>query len=145
MMNWFKRYIVAGSFLLLLSFPNASAQETAEEMIQDYLDFATYEAGIIMPAQLTEDVFHDFVFIDTRDEEQFETETIPGAINIEWREILLNKDELPEGQKLVLFCNTGTLSAQAMLALRLVGNENALALQTGIKGWLADAPYKPVN
>ena len=128
---------------LLAAVPPSFAQVVAEEAIQEYLDFSTYEAGIIMPAQLTEDVFNDFLFVDTRDEEQFNNETIPGAINIEWREILLSKDELPEDKKIILFCNTGTLSAQAMFALRVIGYENALVLQTGFRGWLSDAAYKP--
>ncbi|WP_414646244.1 hypothetical protein [Bradyrhizobium sp. 2S1] len=34
----------------------------------------------------------------------------------------------------MLFCNTGSLSAQAAFALRVAGRENALVLQTGLDG-----------
>jgi 3-mercaptopyruvate sulfurtransferase SseA len=43
----------------------------------------------------------------------------------------------------ILFCNTGSLSAQAVFAARLMGHENVLVLQTGLQGWQQDAAYKP--
>ena len=131
------------SLLLLVSSFPAHASDEAMEAMQDYLDFATYDAGIILPEQLTEEIFQEFLFIDTRDDEQFEAETIPGAMNIEWREVLSRIDEIPEDRTVILFCNTGTLSSQALLALRVAGRENVLVLQTGFKGWLADAAFKP--
>ncbi|MGV6812076.1 MAG: rhodanese-like domain-containing protein [Brevirhabdus sp.] len=111
--------------------------------ITGYMDFATYEAGIILPQQLTEDVFSSVTFVDTRDAAQFEEGTIPGAVNIEWREVPSRLDELPEDGMVVLFCNTGSLSAQATFAARLMGRENVLVLQTGIQGWRETAAYKP--
>jgi rhodanese-related sulfurtransferase len=124
-----------------LSLP-VSADELADE-ITGYMDFATYEAGIILPQQLTEDVFSSVTFVDTRDAEQFEAGTFPGAINIEWREIPARIEELPEDGMVVLFCNTGSLSAQATFAARLMGRENVLVLQSGRNGWLQDAAFKP--
>jgi rhodanese-related sulfurtransferase len=118
------------------------ADDLADEII-GYMDFATYEAGIILPQQLTEDVFSSVTFVDTRDAEQFVAGTIPNAINIEWREIPARIEELPEEGMVVLFCNTGSLSAQATFAARLMGRENVLALQSGYRGWLQDAAYKP--
>jgi len=111
--------------------------------MQEYLDFATYEAGIIIPEQISKDVFEKITFIDTRDEGQYSEETIPGAINIEWREILARKNEIPKDRKVILFCNTGSNSAQASFALRVIGMENVLVLQTGIIGWKKTAAYKP--
>ncbi len=131
------------SLLLLVSSFPAHASDEAIESIQEYLDFAPYDAGIILPEQLTEEIFQEFLFIDTRDDEQFEAETIAGAMNIEWREVLSRIDEIPEDQTVILFCNTGTLSSQALLALRVAGRENVLVLQTGFKGWLVDAAFKP--
>lgn len=116
--------------------------QLADEII-GYMDFATYESGIILPQQLTQDVFEAAIFVDTRDGDQFDAETIPGAINIEWREIPARLSELPSTGMVILFCNTGSLSAQATFAARLMGQENVLVLQTGIKGWAENAPYKP--
>lgn len=118
------------------------ADDLADEII-GYMDFATYEAGIILPQQLTEDVYSSVTFVDTRDAEQFVAGTIPNAINIEWREIPARIEELPEEGMVVLFCNTGSLSAQATFAARLMGRENVLVLQSGYRGWLQDAAYKP--
>lgn len=114
-----------------------------EDEILGYMDFATYEAGIIVPEQLTEDVFGSVLFVDTRDAEQFAAGSIPGAINIEWREVPGRLDDLPETGLVVLFCNTGSLSAQAAFAARVLGRENVLVLQTGRNGWLETAAYKP--
>lgn len=51
--------------------------------------------------------------------------------------------EIPKDQKVVLFCNTGSHSAQAAFALHVAGRENVLVLQTGIDGWRKDAAYRP--
>ncbi|KAA6187440.1 rhodanese-like domain-containing protein [Thiohalocapsa marina] len=131
--------------LVLLSPLPAVASDDAIEAMQDYLDFANYDAGIITPEQLSEDVFRSVHFVDTRDADQFGAGTIPGAVNIEWRQILQRRDELPTERKVVLFCNTGSLSAQATFALRVSGMDNALVLQTGLNGWRERAAYMPAN
>ena len=118
------------------------AGDLADE-ITGYMDFATYESGIIVPEQLTQEVFDAALFIDTRDADQFDADTIPGATHIEWREIPGRLDEIPDSGMVILFCNTGSLSAQAVFAARLMGHENVLVLQTGMQGWQQNAAYKP--
>ena len=120
----------------------AHADDLGDEII-GYMDFATYESGIILPKQLTQDVFEAATFVDTRDADQFAAGSIPTAINIEWREIPARLDELPAQGMVILFCNTGSLSAQATFAARLMGHENVLVLQSGRNGWLQDAAYVP--
>ena len=133
-----------GIFLHLTLFTHSVAAENLiVKAMQDYLEFAPYEAGIIVPQQLTKDVFDSVVFFDTRDAGQFAKGTIPGARNLEWREVLTRIGEIPKDKKVVLFCNTGSLSAQAAFALRVAGRENVLVLQTGIDGWRKDAAYRP--
>ncbi|MDX5401442.1 MAG: rhodanese-like domain-containing protein [Rhodobacterales bacterium] len=121
----------------------ARAEEALRDAITGYMDFATYEAGIIMPDQMDQMVFDSAVIVDTRDAAQFAAGHIPGAVNIEWRAVPGRLDELPQTGMVILYCNTGTLSAQAAFAARLLGRENVLMLQTGYEGWLANAPYKP--
>ena len=70
-------------------------------------------------------------------------DTIPGARNIEWREVLSRINDIPKDKKVILFCNTGSLSAQAAFALRVAGRDNVLVLQTGLDGWKKDAAFKP--
>lgn len=127
---------------MLLASP-AVAESPAIKAMQDYMEFSSYEAGIIVPQQLTKDIFDSVVFIDTRDAGQFGKGSIPGARNIEWREVLARIDEIPKDKKVILFCNTGSLSAQAAFALRVAGRDNVLLLQTGLDGWKRDAAYKP--
>jgi rhodanese-related sulfurtransferase len=118
------------------------ASELTNE-ITGYMDFATYDSGIIVPEPLTQDVFDADLFIDTRDADQFDAATIPGATHIEWREVSGRLGEIPDSGMVILFCNTGSLSAQAVFAARLMGHENVLVLQTGLQGWQQDAAYKP--
>jgi rhodanese-related sulfurtransferase len=103
----------------------------------DYVDFATYDAGIILPKQITDEVVNSFAFIDTRTAEEFSEKTIKGARHIEWREVFSRLGEIPKDQPTILFCNTGALSAQAAFGLRVMGYENVLILQTGFDGWQA--------
>lgn len=131
------------AFQITASPLQAQDREAAVEAMQDYLMFAEYEAGIILPQQIDEAVFNAVLFVDTRDAEQYEAGTIPGAVHIEWREVLDRIDEIPEDQKTVLFCNTGSLSSQAAFALRVAGRENVVVLQTGFTGWQQTAAYKP--
>lgn len=129
--------------VIIIAAMPAKASEAAVEGMQEYMEFSNYEAGIILPQQITKDIFENVLFIDTRDAGQFEEATIAGAINIEWREVLGRMDEIPQDKKVILFCNTGTISSQALFALRVAGRENVLVLQTGYRGWKREAAYKP--
>jgi rhodanese-related sulfurtransferase len=121
--------------LISLIGTSAVAQDAVQEAITEYTDFVTYDAGIILPAQITDDLFAEFVFIDTRTVEEFTQSTIDGAIHIEWRDVFSRLDEIPKKQKTVLFCNTGALSAQSAFGLRVMGYENVLVLQGGFHDW----------
>ena len=130
------------SFLLCFSSPTV-ADEAAVEAMAEYLMFQEYESGIILPQQIDQSVFEAVTFIDTRDLEQFEKQTIPGAIHIEWRQVLERMDEIPTEKKVIVFCNTGSLSAQAAFALRVAGFDNVVVMQSGLLGWHDNAAYKP--
>lgn len=121
----------------------AVAQDAAVEAMQDYMMFADYEAGIILPQQIDQQVFEAALFIDTRSADQFAAGSIPGAVNIEWRQVLERLDEIPSDRMTILYCNTGSLSAQAAFALRVAGRANVVVLQSGIQGWSETAAWKP--
>ncbi|TCP62422.1 rhodanese-related sulfurtransferase [Rhodovulum bhavnagarense] len=132
------RALALASILALWSTAQAVAQDDpVAEAIRDYMDFAPYEAGIILPDQITPELISRVTFVDARSADQYRAGTIPGALNVEWREIPARLDELPDEGLVVLFCNTGSLSAQAAFAARLMGRENIVVLQTGINGWMA--------
>ncbi|MGB0224490.1 MULTISPECIES: rhodanese-like domain-containing protein [unclassified Marinobacterium] len=131
------------TILFTFNMSAAVANEEAIEAMNDYMAFQEYESGIMVPQQIDQVVFEASTFIDTRDAEQFAEATIPGAINIEWRQVLDRIDEIPETGKVILFCNTGSLSAQATFALRVAGRENVVVLQSGFIGWQQNAAYRP--
>lgn len=134
--------MMRGAALAALLATPVAAQDLLDE-VTGYIEFEPYESGIILPAQLTPEIWDQVTFIDTRSVEQFDAGTIPGALHIEWRDVPGRLDELPQTGKVVLFCNTGSLSAQAVFAARLLGRGNVVVLQTGILGWQETAVYKP--
>ena len=127
----------------LLSSMSAKANEAIIEAMGEYLMFQEYESGIILPQQIDQSVFDAVTWIDTRDSEQFDKQTIPGAIHIEWRQVIERMDEIPTDRKVIVFCNTGSLSAQAAFALRVAGFDNVVVMQSGFLGWLDNAAYHP--
>ena len=127
----------------LLSSILAKANEAIIEAMGEYLMFQEYESGIILPQQIDRSVFEAVTWIDTRDSEQFDKQTIPGAIHIEWRQVIERMDEIPTDRKVIIFCNTGSLSAQAAFALRVAGFDNVVVMQSGFLGWLENAAYRP--
>ena len=135
--------IAAASLGIGLAVTPVLADDAVIEGMQDYLMFQDYESGIIMPQQIDQTVFETALLIDTRDAEQFNEATIPGAVHIEWREVLDRIDEIPQDRMTILFCNTGSLSAQATFALRVAGRNNVVVMQSGFNGWQQDAAYKP--
>ena len=127
----------------LLSSMSAKANEAVIEEMGEYLMFQEYESGIILPQQIDQSVFEAVTWIDTRDSEQFDKQTILGAIHIEWRQVIERMDEIPTDRKVIVFCNTGSLSAQAAFALRVAGFDNVVVMQSGFLGWLDNAAYRP--
>ena len=107
----------------------------AIDAIQEYMDFADYSDGAISTTQLASVGAGEILFIDTRNPGQYASGHIPDAKNIEWREVLARKEEIPMDKTVVLYCDTGLLSAKAHLALRLAGYENVKVLQGGYPAW----------
>ena len=90
-----------------------------------------------MAEQIPKDEWPKMVVIDARDAGQFAKGHIPGAINIEWRQVLAKRNEIPKDKTVLIYCNTGSRSAQAGFALRVAGWENVRILQGGIDEWKA--------
>jgi rhodanese-related sulfurtransferase len=120
---------------LTVATPLQAEESPALEEIQAYLDFATYSDGTISLEQLKDTGGQEILFIDTRSGDQFAESHIPDAIHIEWRELLSRRDEVPNDKPVVLYCNTGTLSAKAQFILRLAGQENVKVLHGGFDAW----------
>ena len=63
-------------------------------------------------------------------------------MNIEWRQVFARRSELPKDKPILIYCNTGTLSAQAGFALRIAGYDNLRILQGGMREWQAKGGFE---
>ena len=135
-----RRSLVAVSAALaVMASGHAHAGEAspAFEEMAAYLDFVEYPGGTIFAEQIPEASYANTVFVDTRDAAQFAKGHIPAAINIEWRRILAESDNIPKNKLVVVYCNTGSLSSQAGFALRVSGWDNVRILHGGYDDWAA--------
>lgn len=112
-----------------------SQNPAVAKAMEEYLDFAEYGSSLIWPEQIPAEDWKKISVIDARDAAQYEREHIPGAINIEWRQAVARRHEIAKDRMVVVYCNSGSLSAQAVFALRLLGWDNVRVLQDGLEGW----------
>ena len=64
-----------------------------------------------------------------------------GAINLEWRQVLAKSSQISKNKSVLIYCNTGSLSAQAGFALRVAGWDNVRILQGGMEEWKAKGGF----
>jgi rhodanese-related sulfurtransferase len=116
---------------------SAQAEEKAGvvDAIAEYMDFSEYGSSLIWPEQIPKEDWSKVFIVDARDAAQYAKDHIPGAVNIEWRQAVARRNEIPNDRMVVMYCNSGSLSAQAVFALRLLGYDNVKVLQDGIEGW----------
>ncbi len=123
------------SFALAIAPVYADENAVVVDALSGYMDFAEYGSSLIWPEQIPADDWKKVFIVDARDAAQFAGGHIPGAINIDWRQAVVRRAELPKDRMVVMYCNSGSLSAQAVFALRLLGYDNVKVLQDGIEGW----------
>jgi rhodanese-related sulfurtransferase len=133
--------LLATALLMSTAVPAAEVSPVAKA-IEEYLDFTEYGSSLIWPEQIPEDEWKKIRVIDARDAGQFAKDHIPGARNIDWRQIPGRRNEIPKDGLVVIYCNSGSLSAQAVFALRLLGWDNVKVLQDGLEGWKKKGGYK---
>ena len=119
------------AFALAPALANAEENNEAVKAMEEYLAFVDYGGGTISPEQIPKDDWPRFHVIDARDKAQFDKEHIPGAVNLEWRQVLEKRATIPQDKPVLIYCNTGSLSAQAGFALRVAGYENVRIIQGG--------------
>lgn len=129
-----KRFIIFLSLSSLMQFGYAES-DSGIETIQEYLEFAEYAEGSISTEQLASIEQDKIFFVDTRNKGQYDAGHIPGAVNIEWRQVLSRRNEIPSDKPVVLYCETGLLSSKAHLALKVAGRENIKVLWGGYLMW----------
>ncbi len=128
---------------------------SAQNGLADFLDELSFsvesldpKSGILNLENIPRDNFHNMILIDTRESHEYEQSHIKGAKNIIWTDILNRLDEIPSDHDVLLYCNTGPLSGQAALLLRLAGYQNIKVLNGGIKAYQHDSEklggYPPI-
>jgi 3-mercaptopyruvate sulfurtransferase SseA len=96
--------VAACAALSLLAAPlQAQDNEDLGEAIEEYLEFTEYGSSIILPEQIPAEDWPGILVIDARDAVQFEAEHIPGAVNIEWREAVARRNEIPRDQPVIIY------------------------------------------
>lgn len=131
-----KKLLCSALILLFVASP-AMSQDKAKliDELTGYLEFVDYGGGTIFAEQIPRSEYPKMMIIDARDPGQYAKEHIPGAVNIEWRQVLAKSAEITKNKAVLIYCNTGTLSAQAGFALRVSGWENVRILQGGFTEW----------
>ena len=131
--------LICTAMVILLAAAPAVADDKAKLMdeLSGYLEFVDYGGGTIFAEQIPKNEYSKMMIIDARDAGQYAKEHIPGAVNIEWRQVLAKSTSIPKDKAVLIYCNTGSLSAQAGFALRVSGWENVKILQGGFSEWKA--------
>ena len=86
----------------------------------------------------------DALFIDVREEEEWQEGHIKDAIHMPLSDLLAGKTlEKPAGKTCILYCHLGMRSQQAGDFLKRQGMENLLSLQGGFESWLISTQEEP--
>lgn len=131
----------AATSLMLAPAAQADNKAIATDEMAGYLEFVDYGGGVIFAEQIPKDEWPKMLVIDARDAGQFAKGHIPGAINMDWRQVLAQRNDIPKNKPVLIYCNTGSLSAQAGFALRVAGWENVRILQGGMEEWKAKGGF----
>ena len=127
--------------LLLTPAAHADNKAIAVDEMEAYLEFVDYGGGVIFAEQIPADEWKKMLVIDARDAGQFAKGHIPGAIHMDWRQVLAKRHTIPKDNPVLIYCNTGSLSAQAGFALRVAGWDNLRILQGGMEEWKAKGGF----
>ena len=133
--------IATAASLMLAPAVNADNKAAVIDEMEGYLEFVDYGGGVIFAEQIPKDEWPKMVVIDARDPAQFAKGHIPGAVNMDWRQVLAKRNTIPKNKPVLIYCNTGSLSAQAGFALRVAGWDNVRILQGGMTEWQAKGGF----
>lgn len=133
--------IATAASLMLAPAVHADNKAAVIDEMEGYLEFVDYGGGVIFAEQIPKDEWAKIMVIDARDPAQFAKGHIPGAVNMDWRQVLAKRSTIPKNKPVLIYCNTGSLSAQAGFALRVAGWDNVKILQGGMEEWKAKGGF----
>ena len=135
----------AAASLWLVPVAHADNKAIAVDEMEAYLEFVDYGGGVIFAEQIPKDEWPRMLVIDARDAGQFAKGHIPGAVNMDWRQVLAKRNTIPKNKPVLIYCNTGSLSAQAGFAMRVAGWDNLRILQGGMEEWKAKGGFEAAS
>lgn len=91
---------------------HAQADKATINALEGYFDFVDANAGTIPPEQIPAEDSQKFYVLDVRDAAQFAKEHVPGAANIEWRQVFAQRAKLPKDKTILVYCNTSSFAAK---------------------------------
>ena len=115
----------------------AQVDKATLNAIEGYFDFVDANSGTLMAEQIPAEDYKRLFVLDVRDAGQFAQDHIPGAVNIEWRQVFAQRAKLPKDKTILVYCNTSSFAAQVAMALRMDGFENVRLLYGGFNEWKA--------
>lgn len=125
--------------LAVFALAGAHAQPSAAQIddLVGFFEFSDDAGGMLLPRQVTPELRSSFIFVDVRPRAQYARARIPGARQMDWKEVLKRRDEFPKDKTVVFYCNSGAHSSQVTFAMRYAGWERALVLVGGFDAWKA--------
>lgn len=94
------------------------------------------EIPAVTPLEAVDLMAEDAMLIDVREQDEWDTERIPGAIFRPMSQINSWYQDLPRDRPIIVQCRTGRRSASIVHALiTQAGFENVFNLSGGIVGW----------
>ena len=81
----------------------------------------------------------DPVFLDVREDKEYNLGKIPGAVTIGRSNLEKNVEaQVPREKTVIVYCANGNRSAFVAETLRAMGYDNVRSLKEGFSGWVAD-------
>jgi molybdopterin/thiamine biosynthesis adenylyltransferase/rhodanese-related sulfurtransferase len=124
------------------SFCGAVSEEAAEAAAGSTISVSTLEHWL----KERDNAERDFVLVDVREPNEFEINSIPGAVLIPKGEILNGHalEELPQDKPVVLYCKTGVRSAESLAVLKGAGFADSVHVGGGVSAWVSQIdPSQP--
>jgi hypothetical protein len=104
--------------LFLFNAPvHADENPAVVDALSGHVDFAEYGGSLIWSEQIPKADWKRVFIVDARDAAQYAKDHLPGAVNIEWRQAVTRRAELPKDRMVMMYCNSGALSAHPVLPI----------------------------
>ena len=94
--------VLIASLVVLAAPARAEENPAVVDALSGYMDFAEYGGSLIWPEQIPAEDWKTVFIVDARDAAQYAREHIPGAVNIEWRQAVARRAELPKDRMVVV-------------------------------------------